>query len=80
MEWQWRLIQQECTGCGICADVCRYDAILMTTEMAYPVAVPAACVGCMECAQQCPFDAIEVEEVSSSAQRNENPTPTRGGP
>jgi Pyruvate/2-oxoacid:ferredoxin oxidoreductase delta subunit len=62
MDWKWKLITQECTGCGICADVCPHDAINMTQEMAYPEPVPNQCVGCMICVEQCPFYAIEVEE------------------
>jgi electron transfer flavoprotein alpha subunit len=67
MDWQWKLIQPDCTGCGICADVCSYDAIQMTREMAYPKPVPSACTGCMICVGQCPFDAIEVRESSAAA-------------
>jgi ferredoxin len=65
MEWEWKLIKQDCTGCGICVDVCLFDAIKMTREMAYPEPVASKCVGCMDCVRQCPFDAIEVRETSS---------------
>ena len=64
MVWQWRLRAGECTGCGICADVCPEAAIRMTRDMAYPEPVPSKCVGCMMCPQQCPFDAIAVDELS----------------
>lgn len=57
---QWTLLEGECTGCGICADVCEYDAILMTAEMPYPAPVPGACTGCGDCEAECPFEAIEV--------------------
>jgi len=67
MGWEWKLIKQDCTGCGICADVCRYAAIRMTREMAYPEAVIAKCVGCLDCVQQCPFEAIEVQELSPAS-------------
>jgi Pyruvate/2-oxoacid:ferredoxin oxidoreductase delta subunit len=60
MTWHWRLIQRECTGCGICADVCTYGAIAMDRLTAYPAAVPGACVGCMICVEECPFAALEV--------------------
>jgi ferredoxin len=65
MEWEWRLIAAECTGCGICADVCPHGAIRMSREMAYPEPVVSRCVGCMECVEQCPFDALEVEELAA---------------
>ncbi len=67
MVWEWTLIRKECTGCGICADVCPHHAIKMTPRMAYPESVPLKCVGCMICVEQCPFIAIEVAEVSSAA-------------
>ncbi len=63
MAWQWNLIVQECTGCGICADVCPHEAIRMTCAMAYPESVPGKCVGCMMCVQECPFRAIAVNEL-----------------
>jgi len=68
MAWDWKLIVGNCTGCGICADVCPHDALAMTRAMAYPQPVPAACTGCRECVVQCPFDAIEVHEAAPAAQ------------
>jgi Pyruvate/2-oxoacid:ferredoxin oxidoreductase delta subunit len=67
MDAEWGLINRECTGCGICADVCPHDAINMTREMAYPEPVPSLCVGCMICVDQCPFDAIQVTELASES-------------
>jgi formate hydrogenlyase subunit 6/NADH:ubiquinone oxidoreductase subunit I len=66
MGWRWRLIEGECTGCGICADLCPESAIQMTLDMGYPAPVPGKCVGCMICPQQCPFDAIVVEAGSAA--------------
>jgi ferredoxin len=64
MEWEWKLIRRECTGCGICDDVCPHDAITMTRGMSYPEGGPSPCVGCMLCVDQCPFGAIEVAALS----------------
>ena len=66
MDWQWQLIRRECTGCGICADVCPHDAIAMARAMAYPEPVPLRCTGCMDCVRQCPFDAIEVRPAPAA--------------
>jgi ferredoxin len=66
MDWDWRLVQENCTGCGICADVCPHGAIVLTREMAYPEPVPSRCIGCMVCVDQCPFDAIDVKEALSA--------------
>lgn len=69
MHWEWRLLVQDCTGCGICADVCPTAAIAMPREMAYPEPVPGRCTGCLECVEQCPFGAIEVREAASLAEK-----------
>lgn len=62
MDYDWKLLIQNCTGCGICVDVCGDEAIEMTREMPYPEPVPEACIGCLTCIDECPFDAIEVNE------------------
>lgn len=63
MDWQWELIVDNCTGCGICPDVCPEDAIQMSQNAAYPAPVDGKCTGCRECVQECPFDAIEVNNI-----------------
>jgi MinD superfamily P-loop ATPase len=54
---------QKCQGCGICAQVCRFDAI----SPCHPVTVspchyvdPIACEGCAACVYQCPEQAIHM--------------------
>jgi ferredoxin len=64
VQWQWRLIQAECTGCGICADICPAAAIVMPRELAYPLPAPDLCTGCMLCTAECPFGAIEVTKTA----------------
>jgi len=56
-------VENECTGCGICADLCPSDAILMTREMALPEPVSGRCTGCMTCVEECPFEAIVVKPM-----------------
>jgi len=60
MNWLWTCRMDQCTGCGICLDICQEDAILMPRSQAYPSPVEGECIGCMQCIQECPFDAIEV--------------------
>lgn len=62
MGWNWKLLDNFCTGCGICFDVCAQDAIFMPVEKALPEPVDDACTGCMSCVDECPFEAIEVRE------------------
>lgn len=61
MNWEWILIKRNCTGCGICADVCHTDAIQLEDYMAYPEAGEGKCTGCMVCYKECPFAAIEIK-------------------
>jgi MinD superfamily P-loop ATPase len=55
-----------CTSCGTCADVCRFDAVVVPDENAeaeQPYAIdPVACEGCAVCYYQCPAEAISLEE------------------
>jgi len=51
---------EKCTACGICAEVCRFDALIPGDE-AYQVD-SLACEGCASCFYQCPEEAIRMEE------------------
>jgi len=50
----------ECSLCGTCHDVCRFDAVI-PGEDTYRVD-PLACEGCASCFYQCPEEAIRMEE------------------
>jgi MinD superfamily P-loop ATPase len=45
-----------CSGCGLCTDVCRFDAVRANNGL-YTVDT-IACEGCATCKTQCPNDAI----------------------
>ncbi len=53
-----------CSGCGICQNVCRFDAIFMREQQGnkrvYYVD-NVACEGCAACFYQCPSKAIQME-------------------
>jgi MinD superfamily P-loop ATPase len=68
-----------CTACGICAEVCRFEAIVPPSPSpssfgrggaggvgvrAYAVD-PIACEGCASCFYQCPAEAIRMEEQTA---------------
>jgi MinD superfamily P-loop ATPase len=58
---QVAIIDQElCEGCGVCAELCRFDAI-DEQDGVYTVD-PIACEGCALCFYQCPSGAISTEE------------------
>ncbi len=52
--------QDKCNYCGICAQVCPYNAIIAPDRKIgkAPVIIQAACAGCGACAAECPQDAI----------------------
>jgi MinD superfamily P-loop ATPase len=49
-----------CTACDICAEVCRFEAIVPGDET-YTVD-EIGCEGCAACFYQCPVEAIEMQE------------------
>ena len=49
-----------CNHCGICTQVCRFDAIVQADGTDYSVD-PIACDGCAACVFQCPDLAIRME-------------------
>jgi MinD superfamily P-loop ATPase len=51
--------QERCNGCGICEQVCRFDAIQGTTDGNR--VDPIACDGCAACVYQCPEEAIHMQ-------------------
>jgi MinD superfamily P-loop ATPase len=54
----------ECTACGECIKVCRFDAITEEDEDRVLVD-PVACEGCRVCSLVCPVEAIQMEERTS---------------
>jgi formate hydrogenlyase subunit 6/NADH:ubiquinone oxidoreductase subunit I len=62
MDWLWTLLEMNCTGCGICVDLCPYDALAMPEKQAYPEGILGACTGCGLCVEECPFGAIAITE------------------
>jgi len=52
-----KLIKSKCKKCGLCAKVCRSNAIFAPIGR-YPVFIKDLCNGCGACWQMCPFGAI----------------------
>lgn len=55
--WLAEINQDKCTGCSICMDMCRFDAITKDAEGRFEVN-PFKCEGCKLCEKVCPADAI----------------------
>jgi len=52
--------QDQCTQCGMCKDVCRFDAISITHDKY--IVTPLECEGCRYCSRICPAGAIQMLE------------------
>ena len=52
-----------CIGCGLCAEICRFDAVRLIDET-YTID-PAYCEGCEACLHQCPVGAISTHTKKS---------------
>ncbi len=50
------ILQDECTQCGKCMEVCRFDAISIIDEQYW--VDPISCEGCGYCARVCPTETI----------------------
>jgi MinD superfamily P-loop ATPase len=61
------IIDEKCNSCGICENMCRFDAVKMTaTSGAIKFEIDQyACEGCGVCYHFCPEDAIAFEPVES---------------
>lgn len=47
----------ECTGCGLCVDVCEQDVLDLVDDIA-TIVNKDDCTGCSDCAEECPTEAI----------------------
>lgn len=53
--------EEECTGCGICVEVCPNEVFDLEEGIAI-VVDEESCDGCGLCAEECPMSVIEIED------------------
>ncbi|HDQ98729.1 MAG TPA: FAD-binding protein, partial [candidate division WOR-3 bacterium] len=49
-----------CVGCGVCEEICQYEAVKVNPETGKSAVTPVLCQGCGACAMACPSSAIEL--------------------
>lgn len=63
--WLVAIDSSKCTGCSICLDYCRFDAIRTNTNGTLSID-PFKCEGCRLCERICPVNAINAEENNNN--------------
>ncbi|MFH1928238.1 MAG: electron transfer flavoprotein subunit alpha [Chloroflexota bacterium] len=58
-----RILKDECTGCGLCVDVCPFDALELVDGIAE---VNEKCNLCGACVDECPTEAIVLERPEAA--------------
>ncbi len=53
--------EEECTGCGLCVDVCEQDVLELGEDDVCKIIDIEKCIGCGDCAEECPTEAISME-------------------
>lgn len=56
-----KIVDDICVRCGVCADVCTYDAVHLLEDGRYMIS-PVLCEGCSTCSLACPIDGAIVRE------------------
>lgn len=56
--------QEKCTGCGLCEEVCNWEAIRVTNGKNLEI-IKEKCEGCGACVCSCPQEALLLENVES---------------
>jgi heterodisulfide reductase subunit A-like polyferredoxin len=57
--------QRWCVGCGVCEEVCQYEAARLNPETGKSEVTAVLCQGCGACAAACPSEAIKLKSFEA---------------
>ncbi len=57
--------QRWCVGCGVCEEVCQYEAARLNPETGRSEVTAVLCQGCGACAAACPSEAIKLKSFEA---------------
>lgn len=64
-------ILENCRICGMCAQVCPYNAIVVDKEAKSVQVIDAACAGCGTCGAECQFEALHMRHFTDNQIRSQ---------
>ena len=67
-KWMPEILENACTGCGLCVDACGPKSLAMDDEVAV-LAFPDTCGSEEHCISACPGDAIQMRWLLFSGNR-----------
>ena len=61
-----RIVNELCSGCGICMSACPFEALSMNTERKIAEVAEALCEGCGTCVASCPSGALSLRNLTDT--------------
>lgn len=56
------LVSENCTGCGVCTEVCPHDVFIINNNKKAEITEKNRCMECGACVSNCAFGALKVDK------------------